>query len=480
MKLLLSVIVPSSLLLAACVSSPSTTPSEVPLKSTSLGLSPDSAPPVQNMWWTDFRDPQLDALVGDALAGNPTLAAALARMREAESALSESRANTYPQVTLDGQETRERFSKTYIIPPPYGGTTQWIGTVGANLSWDIDFWGRQAAMVDRARASADAAALDSDAARLALSGAVTAAYVQLSSAYAIEDAARAAVKERDDLLAVTRTRFKNGLENASALKQAETGLSQAKESLTAAVAARETTVHALAALAGHGADRYAAIVRPVARLDSALPLPATLPADLLARRPDILAAQARVNAATSGREVARTAFYPDVNIAGLAGWASIGLGPLFSASALNYGAGPAVHLPIFDAGKLRAEYAGATAELDQSVADYNAAVLGAVKETADALTQSRALESQRHDEADAVASASAAVKIATTRYRNGLSPQLNVLVAEDTLIAARRTQAQLDGEAAAARVSLLLAAGGGFDPAASVAAKRISSGGASP
>ncbi|HEY1837332.1 MAG TPA: efflux transporter outer membrane subunit [Rhizomicrobium sp.] len=461
----LSIVVLSSLLLTACVDAPSTTPSQVALKPAALGLTAAPAPQIGAAWWTAYNDRQLDALVDRAIAGSPTLAAAMARLRAAQSELSESRASTYPQASLDAQETRERFSKTYIIPPPYGGTTQWIGAIQANLSWDIDFWGRQSAMVDKARATANASALDAQAARLALEGAVTTAYIQLASAYRLADVAADAVTTRTSVLSLTNTRFRNGLENAASLKQAQAQLSEAREALTAANSNRELAVHALAALVGRGADMYGAVTRPTLDLQAGLPLPAALPADLLARRPDILAAQARIAAAVSGREVARTAFYPDVNLMGLVGWASIGLGPLFSAAALNYGAGPAIHLPIFDAGKLHAQYANATADLDLSVADYNSAVVGAVKQTADALTQSRALDSEMRDQREALEAAAGSFRIAQTRYRNGLSPQLNTLSAEDIFIEARRNAALLDGQAAAARVSLVLALGGGFAPA---------------
>ena len=464
MKFLSLLIVPPLLLLAGCVDAPSTTPSEVALKPDSVGLSGSAAPQIEPGWWTAFHDSQLDRLVAQAISGSPTLAAALARLREAQSVLSENRANTYPQANFDTQIVRERLSDIYIYPPPYAGTTRWIATIQGDVSWDLDLWGHQSAMVDKARASANASALDAEAARLALEGAVTQTYVQLASAYALADVAADAVKTRAGVLAVTNTRFKSGLENAASLKQAEAELSQAKEALTAANGNRDLALHALAALVGRGADIYSTINRPTIDFETALPLPETLPADLLARRPDILAAQARIDAGASGREVARTAFYPDVNLMGLAGWAAIGLSPLFSATSLNYGAGPAIHLPIFDAGKLRAEYAGATAELDASVADYNGAVVNAVKQTADALTQSRALESELRDQRQAVVAASEGFRIAQTRYRNGLSPQLNVLDVENEFLAARQLQVSLEGQAASARISLLIAVGGGFEP----------------
>ncbi|HEY1609440.1 MAG TPA: TolC family protein, partial [Paraburkholderia sp.] len=196
----LSIVVLPLLLLCGCVDTPSTTPSQVALKPDALGLTAAPTPQIGTAWWTAFNDPQLDALVDKAVAGSPTLAAAMARLRGAQSQLSESRASTYPQASFDAQEVRERFSKTYIIPPPYGGTTQWFGTIQGNLSWDIDFWGRQSAMVDKARDTANASALDAQAARLMLEGAVTKAYIQLASAYELADVAADAVKTHQGVL----------------------------------------------------------------------------------------------------------------------------------------------------------------------------------------------------------------------------------------------------------------------------------------
>jgi NodT family efflux transporter outer membrane factor (OMF) lipoprotein len=461
MKHLLSLLLTAALL-AGCVSAPSTKPSEKPLKPETLGLSATPEPQIADAWWTAFGDPQLDALVDRALKGSPTLAAAMARLREAQSELSASRAATYPQASLDGQETRERFSKDYIIPPPYGGTTQWVGTVQANLSWSLDLFGKLSAEVDKARATANAAALDAAAARLLLAGNVTQAYIALSRAYVLSDVAQEAVKQREGILSLTAGRVNSGLDNEASRQQAEALLASAREDLIRANANRDIAVHQIAALIGRGADAYT-VTRPQLN-DTALALPTTLPADLLARRTDIAAAQSRIEAAISGRQMAHAAFYPDINLIGLAGWAAIGLGPMFSSAALQYGAGPAIHLPIFDAGKIRADYAGATAELDLSVADYNEAVVTAVKQTADALTQLRAVEDQGVQQKLALGAAQASFDLATRRYRSGLSPQLNVLNVEDLLIQTRREQAALAADTASARVALVMALGGGFKP----------------
>jgi len=455
------VILLASVSVAACVSAPPTTPSQVEIKSGSLGLSGTQTPAISDTWWTAFSDKQLDDLVAQALSGNPSLQVALARMRQAQSELSSVRAGTYPQITGDAQEQRQYFSKSYIIPPPYGGTTQWIGTAQANLSWSLDFWGKQQSQVDKARSEAEAAALDATAARLALAGSVTQAYISLWRAYVLRDVADDAVKQRESVFHLTASRVKSGLENKASEKQSEALLAMEREDLVRAKANVDLAEHQIASLIGRGADVYGHIARPQLA-ENALALPDTLPADLLSRRADIEAARARIAAAMAGREVARKAFYPDVNLMAFAGFAAIGLSPMFSAQSLTYGAGPAIHLPVFDAGKLRADYAGATAGLDAAVADYNASVVGAVKEAADALTQLRSLQDQAGEQRAALAASEDSFRLAQSRYRNGLNPQLNVLDAENTLLQARRQQATIDSDLAAQRVTLLMALGGGF------------------
>ena len=447
-------------LLAGCVDAPSTVPSQTALKPQSLGLSAAPTPAISDAWWKAFGDPQLDALVDQALAGSPTLQIALARMREAQAQLSVSRAATYPQITLDGQEQRTHFSSNYIIPPPFGGTMRWYGQVQANLSWSLDLFGKQAAEVDAARSSSEAAALDAEAARLALAGSVTQAYISLDRAYLLADVADETVKQRESVLRLTAGRVNSGLDSKASDEQAKALLAIAKEDSIRAKAVRELAVHQIAALVGRGADAYN-ISRP--KLDrSALALPAMLPADLLARRADIAAAEARIDAATAGRHAAHQAFYPDINLIGAAGFAAIGLSTLFSGGSGQYGIGPAIHLPIFDAGELRAKYAGATAQLDEAVASYNQSVVGAVKQTADAITDLQSLEGQAAQQREALRASNASFDLATRRYRSGLSPQLNVLSAEDVLIQAKRQDASISADLLSARVSLLMALGGGY------------------
>jgi len=454
----------SALLLSACVETPPTTPQVMEIKQDALGLTGASAPHTPREWWKAFNDPQVDRLAASVIANNPSLAAAMARMRAAQAELAVNRSEVLPQVTLNGTEQRVLFSKDYIIPPPYGGSYRWYGSVTADLSWNLDFWGKQADLIAKSRHGVEAAALDVEAAHLALSGAFAQAYINLLLNYQYGDIADATLAEREEILKISQGRFNAGLENASAVEQAKSLLAIAKADQLRFDAARETDIHAIAALAGAGAGLYATITRPRPNLDVALPLPQSLPADLLARRPDILAAKARVEAAIKGREAAHADFYPDINLAALVGFQAIGLSNLFTGNSFTMGVGPAVHLPLFDAGKLRAQYARSTADLDVAVADYNGAVVGAIKQAADAMTQVKSLAAQRAQQQDAVNSAERAFRIAEERYRSGLATQLPMLTAESTLLQARQSLVGVVAASAQQRILLLLTVGGGFEP----------------
>jgi NodT family efflux transporter outer membrane factor (OMF) lipoprotein len=451
------------LMLAGCVPN-GVAPQQTAIATDTLGLGATQAPPAAEDWWSAFDDPQLDRLVAQAVANNPNLGEALARLRAAKAGVASANSTLYPHLDFDAQEQRIHLSDTYIYPPPYAGTVRWLGTIDADLSWDIDFWGKEAAGLDKAKSLQGAARLDAAAACLAVTGALVQAYIDLDRAYKLADIAAQTERERHDTLSLTLRRVKDGLDSQVEEQEAKALVAQAHENRAGSDSDRDIVVHEIAALIGRGADAYPTIARPTIKLDAVLPLPDTLPADLLSRRPDVLAARARIDAALAGRKVAQAAFYPDVNLLASAGWAAIGLSPLLSATSLQYGGGPAIHLPIFDAGKLRADYAGATAELDFAIADYNDVLTSAVRQAADALTQIRSLGRQQAEHRNLLDAAETGYRLAQTRYRTGLATQLTVLNAQNILFEARTGDVALGADGAAQRVTLLLAVGGGFEP----------------
>ncbi|HWK51486.1 MAG TPA: efflux transporter outer membrane subunit, partial [Steroidobacter sp.] len=287
--------------LSGCVTPPKTEPQVQSIADQSVGLGTTTAPVVADRWWEQYGDPQFDQLVTTALEHNPNLQQTLARLRAAQSQVELATAQRTPGVTLDGQEQRVHWPEQYIYPPPFGGGTFWNGQLLVNLSWDLDFWGRQAALIDQARSTEEATRLDTEAARLATTVALSQTYLDLNRAIARADIAQQSVVQRKRILDITRKRIQAGLDTNVELREAESAVPQAELARLQAEAAREVAVHRLAALIGEGADAYERIGKPALNLEAALSIPNELPADLLGRRPDILAARARVEAATSQR-----------------------------------------------------------------------------------------------------------------------------------------------------------------------------------
>jgi NodT family efflux transporter outer membrane factor (OMF) lipoprotein len=453
-----------ALALAACAFEPNRATRPPPLDAASLGLTAGSAPPLDERWWQAFGDPRLDALVVQATRDNPSLADALSRLEHARAdalAVASARA---PQLDASGAELRERFSALYVIPPPYGGGVYWDGQVELGLSYDIDFWGRQSAQIRAAERYARARELDARAATLAIQGALVTSYVELDRCYAVAELARATEDTRTQLAELTRRRVSAGLDTGIDLRHADAALPESRADREQTAAAIELAVHRLAALAGRGASAYAAIARPQLAYGT-LPLPAVIPGDLLLRRPDVQAALARVEAATAAEEAARLAAYPEINLRAFAGFAALTLQDLLSAPARTYGLGPQVRLPIFDAGLLRARFRGAGADLEAAVAQYDATVLVAVREVADGITTVDELGREFKDSDERLALLADARRLAEERYRGGLTTRVAVLEAEARVLAARRTLVATRALEAEARVALVVALGGGAQPA---------------
>jgi NodT family efflux transporter outer membrane factor (OMF) lipoprotein len=455
-----------AVLASGCITPPKDSAPQSRLEASQVGLGGVAVNPAPEGWWHSFNDPQLNRLVDEALRNNPSLAETRARLRDALAQADAAHAGLLPRANFDASVQREHAPQNYVIPPPLAGEPSWIGQAGVVLRWDLDFWGRQADGVARARALAQAANLDIDNTRLMLAGAIAQAYVELYRSYALADIAARAEEQRQHIVEITRRRVAAGIDTRLELREAESQLPQARVQRAQALAAADLAAHQLATITGHGADSYASIKQPTLNLDAALPLPTDLPINLLVRRPDILAARLQVQAADSQRLAAKAAFYPDVSLSAVAGFGAFGLNNLFSGSARGAGGGPLVSLPLFDAGRLRAEYRGSEAELDAAVASYNTTVLQAVQQTADQLTRINALARERVDERQTLEAAEDAYRIGEERYRAGLSGYLSVLNVETQVLAARRDTVDILADQAVARVTLLLALGGSFDPAA--------------
>jgi len=464
----------ATLAFAGCVLPPKETAHPEKLAKETMGLTGAAVQPAADGWWDSFQDPQLDRLIRLGLSDNPTLTQARARVSLALAQTQSAQAALLPSANLDASALYQRAPQNYLIPPPLAGHSFWMAQAGASLGWDLDFWGRQSDAVHRAQDLAQSASFDEDNARLMLAGAMAQAYIELYRENALADIAQRSELQRQNIVDITRRRVAAGLDTQLEIREAEGELPQARVARTQAQAAAEIAVHELATLTGQGAGAYASIQRPVLQVQAALPVPAELPINLLARRPDVLSARSLVDAADAGRLASKAAFYPDVSLRALAGIGAFGMSNLVQWNARGYGAGPLISLPLFDGGKLRAQYRSSEAQLDSAIAGYNDTVLRAVEQTADQITRIDALAREQVDQQQTLEATEAAYKLAEERYRAGLASYLSVLNAETQVLTARQSMVDIQTSQALARVTLLLAVGGSFDPrpAAAVADAR--------
>ncbi|HEY2927707.1 efflux transporter outer membrane subunit [Piscinibacter sp.] len=451
-------------LLAGCASSAGVAPSShTLLTATQAGASADAAatPWPASQWWAAWGDPELSALIDKALARQPSLQTVQARLVQAQAAVDAAGAARAPQVNGSLALTDQRFSQNGLVPPSLAGAVRWNNSAQIDASWELDLFGRQRAALDAAIGQLRAAEADGQAARVLLAGNVATAYVNLARLIDTRALSQQALQQREQVLALVRQRIGAGLDSNVELRQAEGFIAQTQVELEALDEAIARSRHALAELTGDGPHAADALAPQLATV-TATPLPQTLSADLLGRRADLVAQRWRVEAASKDVAVARAQFYPNVNLVAFVGLSSIGLDRFVKSGSETYGVGPAVRLPIFEGGRLRANLASRNAEVDVAIDGYNAALLRALREVADELASLQSLERQQQSQTQALQSAEAAFDLALQRYRSGLGNFLVVLTAETNVLAQRRAAAELKARQLGAEVALTRALGGGY------------------
>jgi NodT family efflux transporter outer membrane factor (OMF) lipoprotein len=448
--------------LGGCASSAGIAPVARPIAPRSVGLDAGpAAPSLAEDWWRSFGDAVLTDLVERALAGNPSLKIAQARLERAQAGVAGAQAAAGVQVDGELGVTRQRYSATSTYSPPLGGSIRTLGTAQIGATWEFDFFGRNRAAIEAAVGAERAAQADKDAARVMLASNVARTYVQLGRLFEQRGIAVRSLRQRDEILALIKQRVQGGLDTNVELRQGEGALPEARQQIEQIDEQITLARHALAALSAQAPSALDGLIVPL-RTVRTVPLPDAVPADLLGRRADITAARWRIEAATSDTKSAKAQFYPNINLTAFIGLASIGLNQLIKADSEQYGAGPALRLPIFDAGRLRANLRGETADLDAAIESYNGAVLDAVHDVADQIGSLHAIDRQQAEQTRAQAAAESAYDLVTQRYKAGLSTYLMVLNAEATVLSQRRQAADLKARALDAQIALIKALGGGY------------------
>lgn len=422
-------------------------------------------------WWRELGDPALDALIAHAQAGQPGLQAVAARLAVADAAALAVQASVDPQAALSADATRQRFSGNGLVPPAVAGSTRDAATVQANGRLGLDFFGRHAAALQAALGQQRAAAAELQASRMLLSAQLARGWVGLARLLALRDLADRQLAQREDQRALIAQRVAAGLDNALLLRSAEGAVPELRQQIEALNGQIVLARHQLAVLAGQAPQALATAAPSLQPLRLAA-LPDRLGADLLGRRADVVAARWRVEAAQAQVARAGADFYPDIDLVGFVGLNALGLDRLLSLGSRQMGVGPALRLPLFDGGALRAQLGVRNAEADAAVAAYNAAVLQAAREAADAAATLRSLGLQQAEQVRAATVADAAKSLAQQRHRAGLANRLVVLDTDTAVLAQRAAAVDLQARTLDAQVELMQALGGGWHDEPSTTAQR--------
>jgi NodT family efflux transporter outer membrane factor (OMF) lipoprotein len=428
----------------------------------------DAALDPNGQWWRTFRDRKLDGLEAEVDVANPDLAAALAANDRARAYASAAEAGLYPEVDAAGELSYNKQSNNRPLrsanQPTYYGANQ----IGAQVaSYEVDFWGRVRDLVKAANAQALASADSLAQAKLELHAELASDYIRLRGIDAEAKLLSNTIANYQQALDLTRTRLAAQIAPPIDVERAETQLETVKAQASDLSVRRSALEDAIAALVGQSAAsfRIARTSEPVAFPRR----PRTAPADVLWRRPDVAQAERLAEAASADIGAARAAFYPRFTLSLLGGSQDTGLNLLTPGNSL-YSVGPAVSLPLFDAGLRKAQLEGATAAYAQATAAYRSTILRAVKEVQDSLSALRWLAAEARATGAAAEAAGKAAQMSLALYRDGASSYLDVVTAQNAALDAQRTAIALRTRELDANVALMLALGGGWSSTPSVTA----------
>jgi len=420
----------------------------------------NSTPTNISGWWNKFNDPELNQLVAVAIQDSPSMQVAESRVREATHMAEQASAALWPSVNLSGYIEKLYFPETGLIPPPFNGKIFHPGDLGLNFNYEFDFWGKNRqslkAKINEMRAS-QAELAES---QLILSASVAHVYFQLCHDVSQVAIAKEKLAVNQKLFQITYNRMHHGIESEIPVKTILVNLGQAKEVLARYRQDEALSRNQLAVLLGKNPFTTAITTKHFVFHHYAVSIPASLPANLLANRPDILAAKLRTEAAANKVNVAKAYFFPDINLSALYSYQSIELNNLFTAQNRNNAITGAIDLPIFDAGARRAGLRVQYAEFDLAVDQYNQTILTALRQVADQLANLRAISAQLNAQTISYNAIQHNDKLYKARYKHGIADYVQVLENKNLLLQQKAEQLDLQTQHVQTVVALLKALGG--------------------
>jgi NodT family efflux transporter outer membrane factor (OMF) lipoprotein len=459
-----------TLMLSACSFAPQMNNPQIPTADAYKEIGPwAQAQPADRLprdsWWALYGNAELDELQKRLIAGNATLAAALASYAQAKALSDQARAGLFPTLGLAAGVGRDRDSLNAPLRGPTMPTYYNDNSVGTSAGYELDLWGQIRNEVAAGEANSAASAADLENACLSLTAQLVDDYIQLRSLDHDSKILDQTVKAYARALSLTRQRHDAGISPGLDVSQAQTQLDAARSQAAQTLARRALMEHAIAALLGVSASSFSL---PLDIVKLRIPqIPSGVPATLLQRRPDIAAAQRRMMAANANIGVARAAYFPTLTLGAQGGFESAGYTNWLSAPSAFWAIGPNALLSVFDGGLRRAQVAQARAQFDASAANYRGTVVAAFQQVEDSLATLHHYHDASVDEASAVNAAQHTLDLSMALYVKGATDYLTVVTSQTTALQTQQEALDLDTQQLLASVDLIRALGGGWeDPAA--------------
>lgn len=412
-------------------------------------------------WWELYQDAQLDALEEQIEVSNQSLKAAQEQFAQARAALRITRSNLFPAVSVDPSISRTHLSRNEPLFNPLTEPQNYnTFAIPFDVSYEADLWGRVRRTVEASRSEAQATAADLANVNLSLHAELASDYFLMRGLDAQKQLLDSTVESYEKALELTENRFNGGLASAVDVAQAQTALETTRAQSVDVGVQRAAYEHAIAVLVGKPASQFSIAMLPLTSPPPTVPL--GLPSDLLERRPDISAAERRVQEQNAQIGVARAAYFPLVTLSGAGGFESAVAGTLIQGPSGLWMLGGQAAETLFDAGRRRGVSDQAKAAWNQSVDNYRATVLSAFQEVEDNLAALRILEQEANTEANAVAAAQHSLQLSVTRYKGGVTNYLEVTTAQSAALSDEVTAVNILTRRMAASVLLIKAIGGGW------------------
>lgn len=413
-----------------------------------------------SQWWQVWQDPQLNQLMSMLNETAPSIQLAQARLDRALSFSDLSHANRQLQGGISASMTADRYPDHYTYPDTYAGKTGATGNILATLRWRLDFWGKWKALDQAAALKVNAAGFAVDEARLSLQIAIASHYMQW---YAAEQYQHNQLQQRQvlqRLIEIAQLKRRAGLTEQSSVLQAQLNLSNLERQLPNIQQQIQRHQHAISALLGQTPAFLTQFSSPKLQPRASLNAMPSVPLHWVGQRPDVVMHRQIVEANARFTDAARASFYPDIDLSAVMGLQSLGLNHLFKAGSRSLAIGPALNLPVFEQGRLRAELKGTIADYDESVAKYNQSLINAIQQVADDLNQLQSAEKQVVISTQALSHAQQLLHIKTQLVHKGLATQQVRLAAELVQLERAADLIQADQQIVLAQIALTGSLGG--------------------